>query len=58
MFSYFYRLAGGSIGQCATDAFSITAPGNAGSPEICGFNTGQHSMTSTIMLIKLWGMLI
>ena len=27
------------------DTFSITAPGNVGSPVICGYNTGQHSET-------------
>jgi len=30
------------IGDCATDQFSITAPGAFGSPVICGTNTGQH----------------
>ena len=34
---------GASIGDCTTDTFSITSPGNIGSPVICGFNTGQHS---------------
>lgn len=33
---------GGAIGDCITDTFSVTAPGNNGSPVICGFNTGQH----------------
>ncbi len=33
---------GGAIGDCVTDSFSITAPGEVGSPVICGFNTGQH----------------
>ncbi len=31
-----------SIGDCTTDTFSLTSPGNVGSPIICGFNTGQH----------------
>lgn len=34
--------AGGAIGDCTTDYFSIATPGNRGSPSICGFNTGQH----------------
>ena len=34
---------GGSIGDCTIDSFSVSAPGNKGSPEICGLNTGQHS---------------
>jgi hypothetical protein len=33
---------GGAIGDCTIDQFVITAPGNKGSPPICGFNTGQH----------------
>ncbi|XP_059089773.1 uncharacterized protein LOC131885674 isoform X2 [Tigriopus californicus] len=33
---------GGAIGDCTTDSFSVTSPGNYGSPLICGFNTGQH----------------
>ncbi|XP_059086991.1 uncharacterized protein LOC131883520 [Tigriopus californicus] len=32
----------GAVGDCTTDQFSITSPGNVGSPIICGFNTGQH----------------
>jgi len=42
-FSRSFFILGGSIGQCVTDAFSVTSPGNIGSPEICGVNTGQHS---------------
>eukprot|EP00094_Tigriopus_californicus_P001546 TCALIF_01495-PA protein Name:"Protein of unknown function" AED:0.06 eAED:0.06 QI:75/0.81/1/1/0.36/0.33/12/234/196 len=33
---------GGAIGDCTTDRFSITSPGNVAPPQICGFNTGQH----------------
>ena len=32
-----------ATGACTTDAFTITSPGNVGSPLICGLNTGQHS---------------
>ena len=32
------------LGACVIDTFSISSQGNAGSPIICGFNTGQHSM--------------
>ena len=38
------RRIGGRIGDCLSDTFSITSPGNSGSPVICGFNTGQHSV--------------
>jgi hypothetical protein len=38
-----FFLVGGSIGDCTIDQFVVTAPGNKGSPPICGFNTGQHS---------------
>ena len=34
---------GAAIGDCTTDAFSITSLGGGGTPTICGFNTGQHS---------------
>ncbi|TRY62107.1 hypothetical protein TCAL_16301, partial [Tigriopus californicus] len=37
-----FSIAGGAIGDCTTDSFSVTSPGNYGSPLICGFNTGQH----------------
>ncbi|XP_059078349.1 uncharacterized protein LOC131876855 [Tigriopus californicus] len=33
---------GGAIGDCTTDTFTITAPGNFAPPLICGFNSGQH----------------
>ncbi|XP_059089974.1 uncharacterized protein LOC131885814 [Tigriopus californicus] len=33
---------GGAIGDCLTDTFLITSPGNVSPPQICGFNTGQH----------------
>ena len=34
---------GSQIGDCLTDTFTLTSPGNRGSPVICGFNSGQHS---------------
>lgn len=33
---------GGAIGDCVSDTFTLTSPGNRGSPVICGINTGQH----------------
>jgi hypothetical protein len=33
---------GGAIGDCITDQFSLSSPGNVGSPVICGVNAGQH----------------
>jgi len=41
---------GQALGDCLTDQFSITAPGNLGSPVICGFNSGQHSKTLYLSL--------
>jgi len=35
-------VTGGAIGDCVTDSFSISGKGTAGSPVICGINTGQH----------------
>jgi len=34
--------AGGAIGDCQIDTFSITGTKNSGTPIICGENTGQH----------------
>jgi len=36
------RLDGSAAGSCLTDSFSITSPGNMGTPTICGTNTGYH----------------
>jgi len=30
------------LGQCQTDIFSVTAPGNNAPPVICGTNSGEH----------------
>ena len=30
-------------GQCQTDIFSVTSPGNNAPPVICGTNSGEHS---------------
>jgi len=38
---------GGSIGDCAVDTFTLSAPGNRASPIICGTNTGQHMYIDT-----------
>jgi len=43
---------GDSIGDCLTDQFSVSSPGNRGSPIICGFNTGQHSEDDGVILMK------
>ena len=40
------KIGGKSVyekGQCQTDIFSVTAPGNNAPPVICGTNTGEHS---------------
>ncbi len=36
-------LLGGYIGDCVVDQFAITSTAGAGSPVICGTNTGYHS---------------
>ena len=33
------------LGQCQTDLFTVTAPGNTAPPGICGTNSGEHSKT-------------
>ena len=38
------KISGDAIGDCLTDTFTINAPGNIGSPVICGTNSGYHSM--------------
>ena len=38
-----FLFLGGALGDCISDQFMLTSPGNSGSPVICGFNTGQHS---------------
>ena len=39
-----FKLFGDSFGDCATDAFQITSPGQGqATPIICGTNTGYHS---------------
>ena len=32
-----------TMGQCLTDSFTVTSPGSTVPPEICGFNTNEHS---------------
>lgn len=32
-----------TVGQCITDRFYATSPGNQAPPIICGTNTGEHS---------------
>ena len=39
--------AAGSIGQCVDDSFVVASPGAAGSPLICGSNSGYHSTVVT-----------
>jgi len=43
-----------SAGASPPNCFqSVTAPGRIGSPIICGFNTGQHSMLFMIQHMKV-----
>ena len=39
----FFLLLGQLIGDCTDDQFSITGGLSAGTPAICGTNTGYHS---------------
>ena len=34
------------VGRCKDDQFSVTSPGNAAPPVICGTNTGDHMYVS------------
>ena len=38
-------------GQCQTDIFSVTTPGNNAPPTICGTNSGEHSEFLLLHLI-------
>ena len=43
------------LGQCQTDIFSVTAPGNNAPPVICGTNSGEHSkLRADIKIIFNW----
>ena len=43
------------LGQCQTDIFSVTAPGNNAPPVICGTNSGEHSkLRADIKSIYNW----
>jgi len=42
-------LVGGAIGDCTVDEMVVTAPGNRGSPPICGYNNGQHSKYGALL---------
>ena len=38
-------------GQCQTDIFTVTSPGNNAPPQICGTNTGEHSKRKSTLII-------
>ena len=38
------------MGQCLTDTFTVTSPGSATPPVICGLNDGQHSNYPKIVI--------
>lgn len=40
-------IQGPSIGDCVEDQFSITSSGSAGTPIICGTNSGQHMIVDS-----------
>ena len=37
------------LGQCQTDMFSVTAPGNNAPPVICGQNSNEHSKFNKLL---------
>ena len=37
-----FGFTGAAIGDCTTDSFMLSTPGNKGSPVICGTNKDQH----------------
>merc|ERR1711899_555443 len=41
-FDFTTFVLGTAVGDCTTDQFSITSPGNQGTPIICGTNGGYH----------------
>ena len=45
---YFFLLLGQLVGDCVDDQFSITGGLSAGTPTICGTNTGYHSKSEVI----------
>jgi hypothetical protein len=51
VYQYQFIFIGSQIGDCLTDTFTLTSPGNRGSPVICGFNTGQHSKREHLLRI-------
>ena len=45
---FFFLLLGQLVGDCVDDQFSITGGLSAGTPTICGTNTGYHSKSEVI----------
>ena len=41
------------LGQCQTDIFSVTAPGNNAPPVICGTNSNEHSKFNKFLIVIL-----
>ena len=50
MHMLFFILLGQLVGDCVDDQFSITGGNTAGTPTICGTNTGYHSKFVTIFV--------
>ena len=46
-----FFILGPLVGDCIDDQFSITGALGAGSPTICGTNTGYHSKSEAIFLL-------
>ena len=50
----FFLLLGQLVGDCVDDQFSITGGLSAGTPTICGTNTGYHSKSEVIFVKSTW----
>ena len=55
---YFFLLLGQLVGDCVDDQFSITGGLSAGTPTICGTNTGYHSKSEVIFVKSTWFLLM
>ena len=50
----FFLLLGQLVGDCVDDQFSVTGGLSAGTPTICGTNTGYHSKSEAIFVKSPW----
>lgn len=48
-----FSALGTSLGDCIEESFTVSSPGVAAPPVICGFNTGQHSNATYFYTSKI-----